>query len=501
VCFRQIYIDDRHLEAPGECSVSGYDAKKPSTKEELVVMLTEAAKKAATPSTVSRGKPTVSGTAETLGIHRDTLHTWLKEFNVDFKEIADAVPTGATGMAAESQGIAYLIGEALVGEGNEVAHIDLLIGDKCGPVGDSFAAGLSNLSAGHTPLLAVIRPNLPPKPHTLLVPKVTVKNTADVGKIFGPAQAAVAKAVADSVEEGIIPRDKVDDWVIVCSVFIHPQATDFRKIYHYNYSATKLALKRALSKYPTLEKIFYDKDRAKHPIMGFRVPRLWRPPYLQISLDIPDLERSKRIIEQLPGSDRIILEVGTPLLKRYGTRIINDLRQVAKDVFIVADLKTLDVGKVEVDLAYDETADAVVAAGLAPAETLDSFIHEAKRLGTYAVVDMLNVENPIAKLKTLKEFPDVIVIHRGIDQETQKTIGLDLIQELRQTFKDKKFLIAVAGGIVPETAKEALQKGADIIIVGRYVTQSKDVERSVRDFLEATPQMLEDVDLFRVHVE
>lgn len=104
-------------------------------------------------------------------------------------------------------------------------------------------------------------------------------------------------------------------------------------------------------------------------------------------------------------------------------------------------------------------------------------------------------------MKQLKEFPDVIIIHRGIDQESGRTIGLELIQELRQTFTDKRFLIAVAGGIVPETAKEALEKGADIIVVGRYVTQSKDVKRAVRDFLELTPAMREDIDLFRVHVE
>jgi len=475
--------------------------KKPGTKDELVKILTDATKRALELQRAPKAKPTISATAETLNIHRDTLHTWLKEFNVDFKEITEAMPTEFEGDAVGTSKSTYLIGEALVGEGNEVAHIDLLMGDKCGPVGEAFAAGISNLSVGHTPLLAVIRPNLPPKPHTLIVPKVTVKNLEDVGKIFGPAQAAVAKAVADATEEGIIPRDKADDWVIICSVFIHPQATDFRKIYHYNYSATKMALKRALSKYPTLEKIFYDKDRATHPIMGFKVPRLWRPPYLQISLDNPDLERAKKVIQQLPGSDRIIIEVGTPLIKRYGTRVINDLRQVAKDIFVVADLKTLDVGKVEADLAYDETADAVVAAGLAPAETLDSFTHEAKRLGIYAAVDMLNVEDPVKKLKSLKEIPDIVILHRGIDQETGKTLGLGLIQEIRQTFKDKKFLVAVAGGIVPETAREALQKGADIIIVGRYVTQSKDIERSVRDFLESTPEMREDVDLFRVHVE
>ncbi|UCG37554.1 MAG: formaldehyde-activating enzyme, partial [Candidatus Bathyarchaeota archaeon] len=95
----------------------------------------------------------------------------------------------------ESEKPVYLIGEALVGDGDEVAHVDLLVGSKEGPVGEAFASGMSNLSAGHTPLLAVIRPNLPPKPHTLLIPKVTVKNSEEIGRIFGPAQAAVAKAV------------------------------------------------------------------------------------------------------------------------------------------------------------------------------------------------------------------------------------------------------------------------------------------------------------------
>ena len=483
--------------------MSGTDAKKPETREELVKILLETAKKTTAQKQMSRGKPakpTISATAKALNVHRDTLYTWMKEFNVDFKEVLDRMPTNNV-EAKEDSGNVYLIGEALLGEGNELAHIDLLIGDKEGPVGKAFASGLSNLSAGHTPLLAVIRPNLPPKPYTLLVPKVTVKNMGDAGKIFGPAQAAIAKAVADSVEEEIIPRDKIDEWVIICSVFIHPQAADFRKVYQYNYSATKLALKRALTKYPSLEKMMYEKDRAKHPIMGFKVPRLWRPPYLQISLDAPSLEGAKKILTQLPGSDRIIIEAGTPLIKRYGTRVINDLRQVNKDAFMVADLKTLDVGKVEVDIAYEDTADAVVAAGLAPPETLDAFVHEAKRLGIYGIIDMLNVDDPVAKLKPLKNFPDVVILHRGIDQESGRSSGLERIKMLRQTFSDKRFLIAVAGGIVPETAKEALAQGADILIVGRYVTQSKDIERAVRDFLELTSAMREDVDLFRVHTE
>ena len=483
--------------------MSDTDIKKPETQEELIKMLTESAKKTTPEKTIQPKKPTkptISATAKALKIHRDTLYTWLKDLNVDFKAVMERIPTDEPAKPPPSSST-YLIGEALLGEGNEVAHIDLMIGDKQGIIGTAFASGMTNLSAGHTPLLAVIRPNLPPKPYTLLVPKVTVKNLEDAGKIFGPAQAAIAKAVADSVEENIIPRDKVDDWVIICSVFIHPQATDFRKVYMYNYSATKLALKRALTNYPSIEKMLYDKDRAKHPIMGFKVPRLWRPPYLQISLDNPDLEKAKKVIAQLPGSDRIIIEVGTPLIKRYGTRAMNDLRQTSKDAFMVADLKTLDVGKVEVDIAYEDTADAVVASGLAPPETLDAFVHEAKRLGIYGVVDMLNVEDPVAKLRSLKEFPDVVILHRGIDQESGRTCGLERIKIIRQAFSEKRFLIAVAGGIVPETAKEALEQGADVIIVGRYVTQSKDIERAVRDFLELTPTMREDIDLYRVHTE
>jgi formaldehyde-activating enzyme len=479
--------------------MSGVEAKKPNSREEFIKLLSEAAKK----EVGTKGKPakpTIIGTAKEMDIHRDTLYSWLKEFNVDFKEIADKAPT-ASDEADEFSGPAYLIGESLVGEGNEVAHVDLMVGDKTGPVGQAFAMGLTTLSAGHTPLLAVIRPNLPPKPHTLIVPKVTVKNMEDTGKIFGPAQAAVAKAIADAAEEGVIPAAKLDDWVIVASVFIHPQAADYRKIYQYNYGATKMALQRALKKYPTLDKINFDKDRAKHPIMGFKVPRLWRPPYLQIALDAPSLEGAKKVLEQLPGSDRIIIEVGTPMIKRYGTRVINDIRQLAKDKFVIADLKTLDVGKVEVDIAYEDTADAVVAAGLGPAETLDATVQEARRLGIYAVIDMLNVEDVLAKLKSVKDFPDIVILHRGIDQETGRSSGLERIKMIREAFPNKKFLIAVAGGIVPETAKEALEKGADILIVGRYVTQSRDIERAVRDFLELTPAMREDIDLYRVHTE
>jgi len=170
-------------------------------------------------------------------------------------------------------------------------------------------------------------------------------------------------------------------------------------------------------------------------------------------------------------------------------------------MFIVADLKTLDVGKVEVDLAFEETADAVVVAGLATTETIDKFIKEAKRLGIYAIMDLMNLSDPISKLQSLKRLPDVAILHRAIDAEKTGKTRWDIIKEMKQTFQGQKCLVAVAGGITPETAPEALANGADIIIVGRYITQSKDVERATREFLRSTKDMTKDIDLFRVHVE
>ena len=99
-----------------------------------------------------------------------------------------------------------LVGESLVGEGNEVAHVDLLIGSKSGPVGEAFAKSLVNQKEGHTNLLAVVAPNLPAKPDTIMSNKVTMKGATQAVQMFGPAQAAVARAVVDSVREGVIPR-------------------------------------------------------------------------------------------------------------------------------------------------------------------------------------------------------------------------------------------------------------------------------------------------------
>jgi len=163
----------------------------------------------------------------------------------------------------------FYIGEALDGDGNEIAHIDLMIGSKDGPVGVAFANALSNQSDGHTNLLAVLAPNVAVKPSTVMITKVTIKGMKQVVQMFGPAQAAVAKAVADSVGDGTIPKDQADDLVVVCGVFIHPEAEDNEKIYNYNYSATKMAITNAMGNKPSADEMLAEKDSAAHPFKGF----------------------------------------------------------------------------------------------------------------------------------------------------------------------------------------------------------------------------------------
>ena len=161
--------------------------------------------------------------------------------------------------------MSIFIGEALVGDGNEVAHIDLLIGPKTGPVGSAFANALADQKAGHSSLLAVLAPNLICKPATVLITKVTIKGAKQAVQMFGPAQAAVAKAVADSVAAGVISKQQAEEFVIVCGVFIHWDASDDKKIYEYNYEATKQSIARAMKGEPKIDEILSKKDTAKNP--------------------------------------------------------------------------------------------------------------------------------------------------------------------------------------------------------------------------------------------
>ncbi len=163
--------------------------------------------------------------------------------------------------------MSMFIGEGLVIEGSDlknVAHIDLMIGSKEGPVGAAFAKALATQVEGHTNLLAVVSPNIVCKPATVMIPKVTMKGSKQVLQMFGPAQAAVARAVVDSVVEGIIPKAEAENWVIVCGVFIDAKADNNAKVYKNNYEAVKLAIRHAMTGKPTIDEIIAKKE-TKHP--------------------------------------------------------------------------------------------------------------------------------------------------------------------------------------------------------------------------------------------
>jgi 5,6,7,8-tetrahydromethanopterin hydro-lyase len=158
-----------------------------------------------------------------------------------------------------------MVGESLVGEGNEVAHIDLLIGPRGSAVEAAFANALTNNKDGFTSLLAVLAPNLLTKPATVLFNKVTIKGAKQAVQMFGPAQRGVAMAVADCVEAGTIPLAEADNLFICVGVFIHWLADDDRKIQDYNYAATKEAIERAVAGKPTAAEVVEAKASSSHP--------------------------------------------------------------------------------------------------------------------------------------------------------------------------------------------------------------------------------------------
>ena len=158
-----------------------------------------------------------------------------------------------------------MVGESLVGDGNEVAHIDLIMGPRGSAAETAFCNALTNNKDGFSTLLAVVAPNLLCKPNTILFNKVTIKGAKQAVQMFGPAQHAVAKAVADSVAEGIIPENEADDIFICVGVFIHWEASDDKKIQDFNYRATKESIARAVRGEPKASEVVQRRNEVKHP--------------------------------------------------------------------------------------------------------------------------------------------------------------------------------------------------------------------------------------------
>ncbi len=269
---------------------------------------------------------------------------------------------------------------------------------------------------------------------------------------------------------------------------------DYNKIYRYNYGATKLAINRAMEKFPDAKTLVYEKDRAAHAIMGFKVTRLRDPPYLQVALDLVDMGKVASVLKGLPENDHLIIEAGTPLIKKFGLGVISEIRKLRPNAFIIADMKILDTGNLEARMAADASADAVVVSGLAPTSTIEKAIAEARKVGIYSVVDMLNVQNPAKVIEKLKVKPDIVELHRAIDTEDTAHAWGDIAAIKKAA--GGKLLVATAGGVRVNVVKDALKAGADILVVGRAITASKDIKHSADEFLDKLDK--EEIDQFRV---
>jgi bifunctional enzyme Fae/Hps len=219
-----------------------------------------------------------------------------------------------------------------------------------------------------------------------------------------------------------------------------------------------------------------------------------RQRYLQIALN-SDLDDARKIISQLPANERIIIEAGTPLIKKHGIDCVSRLnywwqsRLLAADInapaYVVADLKTIDRGSTEARLAANAGASAAIAMGQAPIETLNSFIAECEILGIDAMIDMMNVEYSLNVLRKLKKQPAVVILHRGVDEEKfnkEKQIPYHEIQRVKGAYD---ILLSIAGGDTPREVQRAFFNSADICIVWKnFYTSQSDTVSLAQEFLK-----------------
>ncbi len=222
--------------------------------------------------------------------------------------------------------------------------------------------------------------------------------------------------------------------------------------------------------------------------------------YLQVALN-STLDDAVRIVRSLPASDRILIEAGTPLIKRYGMQAIRVLkgnyfgsflagfRQSAAipqgGPYVVADLKTMDRAETEVAMVAEAGASAAVALGTAPIETLDAFVAACNAYRIDAMIDMMNVPFPLSVLRSLKHQPHVVIVHRGVDEERfnrEKQIPFHEIQRIKGSYD---ILVSIAGGDTLREVQRAVFNSADIVVVWKSVyQQTAETAALVEGFLK-----------------
>lgn len=213
--------------------------------------------------------------------------------------------------------------------------------------------------------------------------------------------------------------------------------------------------------------------------------------YLQVALN-STINDAQEIISQLPGSDRILIEAGTPLIKKYGMDAIRSLSSwwqqklgYQQIPYIVADMKTMDRGETEVIMAKEAGASAVISLGQAPLETINSFIHTCEQHQIDSMLDMMNVDQPVKILRQLKKQPKVVILHRGVDEEKfnrDKPIPYLQINKIRSSYD---VLISIAGGDTIREVQRAIFNDANIVVVWKeFYNSSSNTGHLAEEFLK-----------------
>jgi len=202
-------------------------------------------------------------------------------------------------------------------------------------------------------------------------------------------------------------------------------------------------------------------------------------PILQLALDFVDLQRALKNAQAGIAGGVDWLEAGTPLIKSEGLNAVRELRKLFPQTTIVADMKIMDTGRVEVEAAAKAGANIVDVLGAASDATIQECIQAGKNYGAKIVVDMIAVEDVLSRAQFAEELgADYVTIHCAVDEQMQ---GKDPFETLRQVSQALNIPVGVAGGINSETAGEAVAAGAAIVIVGGAISKALDPEQAARD--------------------
>ncbi len=206
-------------------------------------------------------------------------------------------------------------------------------------------------------------------------------------------------------------------------------------------------------------------------------------PILQVALDLLELRRAIEIAGEAIEGGADWLEAGTPLIKSEGMNAIRELKKRYRGHKILADMKTIDTGAVEVEMAAKSGADVVIILALSDDDTIAEAIRAARKYGCEVMVDLINVPNPVERAKEVEEMGvDYVNVHVGIDQQMK---GLDPLQILGDVARNVSIPVAAAGGLDADRAAACVAMGASIIIVGSNIVKSRNVAESARKVREA----------------